>query len=219
MVPDLPLLAAGRDADVFDLGDGRVLRRYRRRDVPAREIEVMRYVHARGYPVPRVLAVSGPDLTLEMVEGPTMQQALMADLGGMDERAAGLAELHHRLHALEAPDWLPQLRPGDRVLHLDLHPSNVILSATGPVVIDWANASAGPAALDPALMIAIALTAKANVERLEREHIDAFIRSFASHFDAAELRAAMPDAIELRAADANVTDEERAELLGSEWPI
>ncbi|OGO68804.1 MAG: hypothetical protein A3H36_06890 [Chloroflexi bacterium RIFCSPLOWO2_02_FULL_71_16] len=87
------------------------------------------------------------------------------------------------------------------------------------MVIDWANAAAGSGVLDPALMIAIALTAKANAEPMERRHIDSFIRSFASHFDAAELRGAMPEAVALRAADANVTEKERAELLGSEWPI
>ena len=179
----------------------------------------MRYVHARGYPVPRVVSVSGADLTLEKVDGPTMQDALMADLGLIGEHAAVLAELHHRLHALEAPDWLPRRGQGDRVLHLDLHPRNVIVGPAGPLVIDWANVAAGPGVLDPALMIAIALTAKANAEPMERRHIDSFIRSFASHFDAAELRGAMPEAVALRAADANVTENERAELLGSEWPI
>jgi aminoglycoside phosphotransferase (APT) family kinase protein len=33
------------------------------------------------------------------------------------------------------------------VLHLDLHPGNVMLTAAGPVVIDWSNVAAGaPAA-------------------------------------------------------------------------
>ena len=39
-----------------------VLRRYRRRDVPARELDVMRYVRERGYPAPEVIRVEGPDL-------------------------------------------------------------------------------------------------------------------------------------------------------------
>ena len=37
---------------------------------------------------------------------------------------------------------------GDRFLHLDLHPLNVIMSARGPIVIDWANASRGEALTD-----------------------------------------------------------------------
>jgi hypothetical protein len=36
------------------------------------------------------------------------------------------------------------------VLHLDLHPENVMLTGRGPVVIDWRNAEAGPADLDTA---------------------------------------------------------------------
>ncbi|MGH2489980.1 MAG: hypothetical protein ACRDF9_00595 [Candidatus Limnocylindria bacterium] len=42
-----------------------VLRRYRRRDVPDREVALMRYVRERGYPAPEVMSVSGADLVLE----------------------------------------------------------------------------------------------------------------------------------------------------------
>lgn len=172
----------------------------------------MRYVRALGYPLPRVVSFEGNDLILEKAEGPTMQEALTQDVGRIDEQAAVLAELHHRLHAMEAPAWLPRCAPGDRVLHLDLHPANVILTGAGPMVIDWANAAAGPAALDPALAIAIFVSARATA-RIERGHIDAFTRSFARHFDPAELRAALPRAIAMRSADPNVTDTERAELI------
>ena len=49
-------------------------------------------------------------------------------------------------------DWVSTLEgvarahglTGDRVLHIDLHPENVIISPAGPVVIDWSGASAGP---------------------------------------------------------------------------
>ena len=44
------LLARGEDADVFAIDDTRVLRRYRRRAVPEREVAIMRYVRERGYP-------------------------------------------------------------------------------------------------------------------------------------------------------------------------
>ena len=37
------------------------------------------------------------------------------------------------------------------MLHLDLHPANVILSPDGPVVIDWTNGARGDAAADLAL--------------------------------------------------------------------
>ena len=40
---------------------------------------------------------------------------------------------------------------GDRLVHLDLHPLNVILSDKGPVVIDWPNAARGDGNTDVAL--------------------------------------------------------------------
>jgi Ser/Thr protein kinase RdoA (MazF antagonist) len=40
---------------------------------------------------------------------------------------------------------VPGSRAGDEVLHLDLHPANVMLTSSGPVVIDGTNARAGPA--------------------------------------------------------------------------
>ena len=43
------------------------------------------------------------------------------------------------------------LDDGDRLVHLDLHPLNVIMSPRGPVVIDWANAARGDPLLDVAL--------------------------------------------------------------------
>jgi tRNA A-37 threonylcarbamoyl transferase component Bud32 len=213
-VSSLTLIASGRDADVFDRGDGTVLRRYRRRDVPDREVEVMRYARASGYSVPAVIAVDGPDLVLERIEGPTMQDALMRDTGSIARHAHDLAELHHRLHRIAAPAWLPSRGDGDRLLHLDLHPKNVILAASGPVVIDWANAARGPAALDPALAIAIFVTARAEVPQLVPS-IDAFIGAFAAEFDPDELQAALPLATRLRMADTNVSERERHELR--EW--
>ena len=58
-----------------------------------------------------------------------------------------LARLHDDLHALP---W-PGAGQGESLLHLDLHPLNVIVAAQGPVVIDWSNARPGPAGLDVAL--------------------------------------------------------------------
>ena len=63
--------------------------------------------------------------------------------------AAGmLADLYASLHALPARRGFG---PQDRVLHLDLHPDNVMLEARGPVVIDWCNPSGGQADLDIAM--------------------------------------------------------------------
>ncbi len=40
---------------------------------------------------------------------------------------------------------------GEALLHLDLHPENVLLSARGPVLIDWEGAGRGPGEADLAL--------------------------------------------------------------------
>jgi Ser/Thr protein kinase RdoA (MazF antagonist) len=63
--------------------------------------------------------------------------------------ALTLARLHRELHAIPPPDSLHG--EGASILHLDLHPANVMLTLRGPVIIDWANAARGDAALDVAL--------------------------------------------------------------------
>ncbi|MFK3980499.1 phosphotransferase [Micromonospora sp. NPDC050397] len=141
-------LASGRDADVFALDQARVLRRYRDGGDTAPEAAVMAYVGAAGYPVPTVYAADGPDLVLERLDGETLLAAMLADRVDVDSAAGLLAELHERLHALP-----PRLGadPGDRILHLDLHPLNVLLTPRGPVVIDWRNTTEGPADYDVAM--------------------------------------------------------------------
>lgn len=152
-----PLLASGRTADVFDLGDGTVLRRYRadRPDLEG-EARVMELVAAHGFPVPEVVSADGRDLVMSRVEGPTMFAELVRRPTSVLAHARRLSRLQARLAEIPAPEWLmaPGWTPdptGDRVLHLDLHPQNVLLSAAGPVVIDWADAAAGPPGFDAAV--------------------------------------------------------------------
>ena len=73
-------------------------------------------------------------LVLELVDGPTMAADGLANAGTRDAHAKTLAELHDRLHRI------PGLEQGT-LLHLDLHPENVLMSRRGPVVIDWTNAA------------------------------------------------------------------------------
>jgi aminoglycoside phosphotransferase (APT) family kinase protein len=57
-----------------------------------------------------------------------------------------LARLHDQLHQIAPPAGLRRpFGAGERIMHLDLHPGNVMLTPEGPVVIDWTNAAAGPA--------------------------------------------------------------------------
>ena len=143
-----PLLAAGREADVYEIDERRVLRRYRRDADVTGEAGAMRYLAGLGFPVPAVHEAGGRDMVLERLDGPTMAQALATDELGVEVAAAHLADLLRRLHAL--PPW-PGSPSGSAVLHLDLHPENVLMSTRGPVVIDWCNARPGEPDLDTGL--------------------------------------------------------------------
>lgn len=150
--------ASGREADVYALDEARVLRRYRTGGDVSAEAHVMAHVAEHGYPVVRVFAAAGCDLVLERLAGPTMLEALEWAQIGVDDAARMLADLHTRLHAL------PGLagRPGEPIVHLDLHPENVVLTPRGPVVIDWRNARDGLPDLDAA--VSALIIAQAAVE-------------------------------------------------------
>ena len=186
----MKLLAEGRASEIFDLGDGRVLRRFKRGGDPEFEARVMEHARAHGFPVPAVHEVRDDALVLERVDGPTMLDA--ADL---ERHPAVLADLHRTLHEIPYE--------GATLLHRDLHPENVILSQQGPVVVDWTNAGAGEPAFDVALVWVILVgTDTAIAER--------FAQDFVGHFDGWE--AGLEDAIAFRLADRAVTDEERARV-------
>lgn len=143
--PPGPLLAAGLAADIFALSEEHVLRRYRSGQDASREEQIIRHVTERGFPAPAARHLGGPDLLLERLHGPTLLQALVAGVTSVHDGARVLADLHRQLHAIPAPG-------GGAVVHLDLHPGNVILTELrGPVLIDWANARGGAPAMDVAL--------------------------------------------------------------------
>lgn len=78
------------------------------------------------------------------VEGPTLATAVQSQRINPAAGGALLAQLHCRLHDLtQAVDGA--------LLHLDLHPANVLLGEDGSVVIDWCNSRRGPAGLDVAM--------------------------------------------------------------------
>jgi tRNA A-37 threonylcarbamoyl transferase component Bud32 len=140
------LLASGRDGDIFEYGPGRVLRRARDGRSIEHEARIIEYVGARGVAVPAIHEVreNGTEIVMDRIDGPTMLQAISRRPWKLSRHAHVLADLHRRLHAIDAPDWLPQLPDGgDRIVHLDLHPLNVLYSAHGPVLIDWTNAARG----------------------------------------------------------------------------
>ena len=191
-----------------------VLRRYRRRDVPDGEVAVMRYVRELGYPAPEIVSVDGADLVLQRATGSTMRVDLARRPWTLIHHARLLADLHRRLHRIAAPDWLPAIGPGGTVIHLDLHPENVLLHGKGALVIDWANARAGHWADDVAQTVVI--LAAADLSRATMLALRVFLRIYLAGFDRRVVRAHLPAAIERRMADPNMTAHER-ELIPRVW--
>lgn len=155
----MEVLASGRDAVVFQYDSGLVLRRYRDGRSVASEAGVIGELERLGYPVPRVERAEGPDLVMEQIDGPTMGYMLVR--GDLDPSEGGVvvARLHHDLHSLPWP-------AGPALLHLDLHPFNVLMSSRGPIVIDWTNARPGSPGLDVAMTALITAQVAAHPETL-----------------------------------------------------
>jgi aminoglycoside phosphotransferase (APT) family kinase protein len=216
------LLARGRAADVFADGPGRVRRRYRvPRDCEA-EAAVMEHARGHGFPVPEVFDVDGREIVMERIDGRSMLADLTRRPWHLRPHARLLAQLHRRLHAIAGPGWLrAPFGDGQALLHLDLHPENVIVAAGEPWVIDWTSAAAGPPPADVAqtwVLIASPLVPGPPWQRaLGKLGRDLFLSSFLWHFERAELEAYLPIVGRMRLADENVQEPERraiAEMLG-----
>jgi aminoglycoside phosphotransferase (APT) family kinase protein len=188
------LLASGRHSDVYELGRDRVLRRTRdAARMPPWEPEVMRLARAHGVPVPEVFDVDGLDMIMARVHGPTMLEDLPRRPWRLRAHARTLAELHRSVHRVPAPATLPApFGEGDRLLHLDLHPANVIISRDGPMLIDWQGSVRGPAAADLAHTYLLLVTSTVPGPRLRT----AIARSGQALFAAAFRTAAGPVAID-----------------------
>lgn len=124
-----------------------------------------------------VVAVDGrPAVLFRHIEGPSMWQLMSADPSAMSELFRDFADVQRLIHSAGVPDRFPSmvarvsgkiadvdvvsdedrrvaiemvagLPRGAALLHGDLHPGNILVGASGPVVIDWFDASVGhPAA-------------------------------------------------------------------------
>ena len=101
----------------------------------------------------------------------------------MTRNARLLADLHEQLHGIEAPEWLrPVDATGDRVLHLDLHPMNVMMTERGPVVIDWTNAARGDPLTDVAVTYVILTCSRGPMSRIVHTLLAPFRRGIARAF-------------------------------------
>jgi tRNA A-37 threonylcarbamoyl transferase component Bud32 len=214
------LIGAGRHADVFELSSTRVLRRYRTGQDATPEALVMAHVRAHGFPAPEVYRAAGAEMELERVDGPSLLEVIARSPHRLPHFARLLADLHQQLHEIVAPTEVPrpfgqgeQGGQGDRVLHLDLQPGNVVLSDRGPVLLDWGWAAAGAPEIDVAhtwLELATSAVPGAAPVRIAASlGRGVFVRSFLRHFDAMSLRAVLPEVAAYRLRERELTPEER----------
>lgn len=223
--PQGKLIGRGRSADVYDIGGGRVLRRYRdgrpHRAVTA-EADVMRHARAHGVPVPEVFEVRESEIVMERAAGPAMLEVLAQRPWTVRSVARQLARLHGLVHAVPALDWLPapfgESGGADVLLHRDLHPLNVIMTADGPLIIDWEGAARGPAAADVAMTWVVVGFSEApgpRIRTLATRPLQAlFVREFLRATAASEPvdKKMLEAAVRLRLTDSHLLPSEKARL-------
>ncbi|MGA2835694.1 MAG: phosphotransferase [Acidimicrobiales bacterium] len=213
MIEPGALIASGRDADIFEYGHGRVLRRSRNGRSMATEARTMEFVRTRGYPAPRVFDVSddGLDLVMERVDGTTMVDAGASHPWRLRAMGRELAGLHELLHRIAAPDWVPAapVGTGDRLLHMDLHPLNVLMGPDGPVVIDWANAARGEPTIDVAVTWVLVASGQVPTGRVQSAVLGIgrriLLGSFLGPIPMDALRSTLAEVVEWKCADPNMS--------------
>jgi aminoglycoside phosphotransferase (APT) family kinase protein len=213
------LIASGRDADIFDFGAGLVLRKTRDGRSIEHEARIMRYAAEYGYPVPAVhdVRAQGSEVVMQRIDGPLMMEPMAKRPWTIPRYASLLADLHDQLHQMPAPDWLRQLPDGgDRLVHLDLHPLNVLLSPQGPVVIDWSNASRGEGLTDVALTYVLLTCPRLPGPRAFQIAAQpariGLARLFARRYRGKDLDERIAVASELKTLDANMSPDEIAKM-------
>jgi aminoglycoside phosphotransferase (APT) family kinase protein len=204
------LVASGRDGDIYEFGPGLVLRRTKRDRVIEHEARVMAYAAEHGYPVPAVHEVraGGTEIVMERLDGPMMMDQMIRQPQTFMRNTRRLADLHDQLHEIPAPDWLPQAGPGNetgRLLHLDLHPMNVMVTERGPVVIDWTNAARGEPLTDVGLTYVLLTCAEGPMSPLLRAVLRParalMARGFANRYRGPDLNEHVAYAAELKMLD------------------
>lgn len=214
------LLAAGRDADIFEYGPGLVLRRSRDGRSMASEAQIMEYVRSQGFPVPAVEQLSDDhlDLVMERIDGLDMVAAMTKHPWTIARQGRVLANLHRRLHELAAPDWMRDapVGHGNRLLHLDLHPLNVMIGPQGPIVIDWTGACRGDPSVDVALAWVLMQAGEAEVGRMIGAILgrarSMLVRSFLRSFDLTEVRSRLAQVVAWKVSDPHISLAEQTRM-------
>jgi aminoglycoside phosphotransferase (APT) family kinase protein len=165
------------------------------------------------------LRAADTELVMDRIDGPLMLDVLFAPPWELPTHMRTLADLHDRLHEIPAPDWLPQMPDGgDRLLHLDLHPLNVMLTGSGPVVIDWTNAARGDGLSDVAATYVLLTCPRipgppwlTNMLRPIRPGL--MMQLFAKRYRSPALYARIAAMAELKALDRNMHPDEVETML------
>jgi aminoglycoside phosphotransferase (APT) family kinase protein len=183
----------------------------------ATEARTMEYAREHGYPVPAVdqISADGTNLVMERLEGTSMVAVLGKRPWTLSAQGSLLADLHEQLHRLPAPDWLT-VAPcghGDRLVHLDLHPLNVMLTPKGPFVIDWPNAARGDGTTDVALTWVLVVAGGIPGGRLKAALMgrgrSLLAKSLLRRFDPAAVRAQLHEVVAWKVADPNISSGEQ----------
>lgn len=182
----------------------------------AHEARTMDYLYGQGYPVPAVeeLSADGADLVMERVDGPSMVETLGRSPWTVRRQSAALADLHRQLHDVPSPDFLrpAPIGHGDCLLHLDLHPLNVIMGPKGPVVIDWTSACLGDPNVDVALawvlMSAGEIPGGRVIAKLLGWGRALLVNGFVGHFDRGQVARRLREVVEWKVKDPNMSERE-----------
>lgn len=177
------VLGIGREATVHEHGDGRVLKLYHpeRSTFAAREANALRLLAGTGVPsaslIETLVVGDREGLVMSRLDGEELTGKLGQEPLRLFGNARRLAELHRRIHAVDAgalPSMREELRetvlaasvdpgarsealdrverlPGpDALVHGDFHPGNVLAHGDAWSVVDWSVASRGPPLADVA---------------------------------------------------------------------
>jgi aminoglycoside phosphotransferase (APT) family kinase protein len=184
------------------------------------EARVMEYARAQGFPVPAVeeLDGDGSSMVMERIEGADMVAVLARRPWAVSRLGRMLGDLHRRLHEIEAPSWLPPspVGEGNELLHGDLHPLNVLVTARGPVVIDWTNACCGAGEVDVALAWALLSAGQIPGGRLLSRVLGAgrslLVRAFLSSFDRRAVASCLPGVVAYKVTDPHMSADEQERM-------
>jgi aminoglycoside phosphotransferase (APT) family kinase protein len=173
MLQEHACIGRGRTAEIYAWADGQVLKLYRPgwdADRVTEEARITALAHDAGLPAPAIygtLAVEGRQgILCERLDGAPIDRMV-----NLLRSARLLAEVQAAIHACRIPalpaqrerlmgrisrtsDLTPDRReailhvleglPDDGVVcHGDLHPQNILLTARGPVIIDWVDTTRG----------------------------------------------------------------------------